>query len=64
MTPRCDFHDFRASRWGRAAKVKNRILAGEVLQKSQIAFPRCMAIKQKNASHAIWERQKLFLRHL
>ena len=65
MPPRCDAHDFRTSRWGRAAKVKkNSILAGEVLQKSQIAFPRCMGVKQKNDSHAAWECQNGCFRHL
>ena len=45
-------------------KWKNGVLAGEVSQKWEIAFPRCMAIKKNNECRAAWERQKRFLRHL
>ena len=43
---------------------KNRILAGEVSQKSKIASPPSMGIKKNIDSHAAWECDFRLLRHL
>ena len=59
------FHHFCDSRRGRIAHMtKSSILAAEVSQKSLFAFPCCMGSIIFFDSHAAWECEKHFLRHL
>ena len=65
MASKCDFVDFWASRVRGVEKMKkNRLLAGEVSSSVKIAFPRRVRITKNNESHAAWECQKWFMRHL
>ena len=44
--------------------VKNRVLALEVLKKSEIAFPCSVGSNICFASHRAWERENLVFQHL